>query len=138
MHSSVFPAVFYNITFQFEYFTYFFQISFYPPVFPLFHPLLPSSPPSPYPPQVFTFATQATGQGSHAAIFLSAVPWKRQSLLTLYSCLPSCGPVSASSYHRTTPHGTLWLGEIKCLQGISAGSTCEGLTGGSWLPWPTG
>lgn len=25
MHSSVFPAVFYNITFQFEYFTYFFS-----------------------------------------------------------------------------------------------------------------
>lgn len=62
----------------------FFQISFYPPVFPPFHPLLAPSPPATLPSlQVFTFATQAIGQGVCTTCFLSEVPWRRQALLTM-------------------------------------------------------
>lgn len=50
MHSSVFPAVFYNITFQFEYFTYFFSNFFLSTSFSSFSSSPCSlSPPPPHP-----------------------------------------------------------------------------------------
>lgn len=82
----------------------FFQISFYPPVFPPFHPLLAPSPPTTLPSlKVFTFATQAIGQGVYTTCFLSEVPGEGRHFSQCSEAFPL-----ASLDVFPTQHGTPW------------------------------
>lgn len=116
MHSSVFPAVFYNITFQFEYFTYSFSNFFLSTSFSSF-----SSSPCSLSSQHLTLCPgfhicnlSNWTKGLHYVLPLRSALEKASTSHS--AVMPSLWPVWMSSQHSMAPHGTLQGAEIKCLQ----------------------
>lgn len=119
MHSSVFPAVFYNITFQFEYFTYFFSNFFLSTSFSSF-----SSSPCSLSSRHLTLSPGIhicnPSNWTRGLYYMLSVRSALEKAGTSHNAvMPSLWPVWMPSQHSMAPHGTLQGAEIKCLQCIS-------------------
>lgn len=116
----------------------FFQISFYPPLSPPFHPLLPFSPPFTFTPLSRFLHLQPKQLDKEAMLKASSqlCPGKGSHFSHCTHVFQLLASLSIFPQQNNIPWDI--LARRKSLQGISAGLTCEGLPGGSWLPWPTG